>query len=73
MIARTWQGVVPQTKAGEYFEYLKKTGLPDYQSTPGNRGMFVFRRTENGETHFLLLTLWEDWESIRLCFKYLLP
>lgn len=65
MIARTWHGVVPESKGDAYFEYLKKTGLPGYQNTPGNRGVYIFRRTESGETHFLLLTLWEDWESIR--------
>lgn len=65
MIARTWHGVVPENKGEEYFGYLKKTGLSDYEKTPGNRGVYVFRRTENGKTHFLLLSLWEDWESIR--------
>lgn len=65
MIARTWHGVVPKSKTGEYFEYLKKTGVTDYTSVEGNRGVFVLRRTEGGQTHYLLLTLWDDEDSIR--------
>lgn len=65
MIARTWHGVVPEAKSGEYFEYLKRTGVMDYTSVKGNRGVFVLRRTEDGQTHYLLLTLWDDVDSIR--------
>ena len=65
MIARTWHGVVPESKANDYFEYLKKTGVTDYQSIEGNRGVFVLRRNEDGKTHYLLLTFWDSKESIR--------
>lgn len=65
MIARTWHGAVPAEKADAYHDYLLKTGVPDYQNTPGNRGVYVFRRTEEGTTHFLLLTLWDSLEAIR--------
>jgi len=39
MIARTWHGCVPAEKADAYHAYLLRTGLADYQSTPGNRGV----------------------------------
>ncbi|MFC1556799.1 antibiotic biosynthesis monooxygenase family protein [candidate division KSB1 bacterium] len=65
MIARTWHGVVPESKADDYFEYLKKTGVPGYESTKGNRGIYILRRTENFSTHYLLITLWDSLESIR--------
>jgi heme-degrading monooxygenase HmoA len=65
MIARTWHGVVPESKSGEYYEYLKKTGVTDYNRAEGNKGVFVLRRTERGQTHYLLLTLWENVDSIR--------
>ena len=65
MIARIWHGVVPAHKADEYYEYLKRTGLSDYRTTPGNRGVWVFRRVEGDRTHFLLTTLWDSIESVR--------
>lgn len=65
MIARTWHGRVPTTRADAYHEYLKRTGVSDYQMTPGNRGVFVFRRTDGAETHFVITTLWESVDSIR--------
>jgi len=65
MIARAWHGRVPASKSEEYYSYLLRTGLADYQSTPGNRGVWVFRRTEGGVTEFLLTTLWDSYDAIR--------
>lgn len=65
MIARQWHGRVRTVQADEYYAYLQRTGLSDYASTPGNRGVFVFRRAEGDVTHYLLTTLWESWEAIR--------
>lgn len=65
MIARTWHGRVPSAKADVYFAYLQRTGLADYTATPGNLGLFVFRRTEGEATHFLITTLWDSVESIK--------
>lgn len=65
MIARQWHGRVPAERADEYYEYLLRTGLPDYRRTPGNHGVYVFRRQEGGVAHFLLTTLWDSLESIR--------
>lgn len=65
MIARTWHGAVPASKADDYFEYLNETGLPDYRATPGNRGVTVLRRVEGDVAHFLLITLWDSLDSIK--------
>jgi heme-degrading monooxygenase HmoA len=65
MIARIWHGRVPSSKADAYYAYLLRTGLSDYRSTPGNRGVYVFRRTEGAVTHYLLMTLWESYEAIQ--------
>lgn len=65
MIARAWHGKVPESKSDSYYAYLLRTGLADYASTAGNRGVWVFRRTENGVSHFLLTTMWESWDAIR--------
>jgi heme-degrading monooxygenase HmoA len=66
MIARTWHGRVPAHKAEAYHDYLRRTGLPDYATTPGNRGVLVLCRTEGDVTHFVLTTLWDSVEAIRL-------
>ena len=65
LIARTWHGVVPTDRAHAYYAYLLRTGIPDYQATPGNRGLQVLRRQEGERTHFLLITLWESYAAIR--------
>ena len=65
MIARSWDGAVPEEKADEYHEYLLKTGVPDLEGTPGNRGVFVFRRIEGGKAQFRLVSLWDSLDSIR--------
>lgn len=65
MIARTWHGRVPAAKADAYYEYLLRTGLPDYRATPGNRGVLVQRRIDGGVAHFVLTTLWDSVESVK--------
>jgi heme-degrading monooxygenase HmoA len=65
MIARTWRGRVPAAKATEYHEFLLRSGVPDYQATPGNRGVLMQRRIEGGDAHFVLTTIWDSVESIK--------
>ncbi len=65
MIARQWHGRVPTSKAAAYYAFLQRSGIPDYKATPGNRGVWVFRRTEGDVTHFLLTSFWDSLESIR--------
>ncbi len=65
MIARTWHGVTPLSKAEEYLAYLNKTGIPEYRATEGNLGVYVLLRVEANQAHFLLLTLWESEEAIK--------
>src|SRR5256885_982093 len=40
MIARVWRGAVRRKDADAYAEYMRGTGLREYQETPGNRGAF---------------------------------
>ena len=65
MIARVWHGRVPSSKADSYHQYLLGTGLAEYAETPGNRGVWVFRRLEGDVAHFVLTTLWESLDAIR--------
>lgn len=65
MIARIWHGVVPKEKADSYYSFLKKTGIRDYKNTKGNIDVKVLRRDEDQHTHYLLITYWDSYESIR--------
>ena len=65
MIARIWRGVTSSSKADQYLDYLNKTGIPDYQATEGNQGVYVLRRVEADRAHFLLLTLWDSLDAIK--------
>jgi heme-degrading monooxygenase HmoA len=64
MIARIWHGVTPAAKADEYLDFLNRSGVPDYQRTPGNRGVYVLRRLEGDRAHFLTLTFWDSLKAI---------
>ena len=65
MIARIWKGETPESKADQYFDFLKATGIKDYQETKGNQGVLVLRRKREGRAEFFLLSLWESWDAIR--------
>ena len=65
MIARLWHGVTVASKADAYLDYLNTTGVPDYRATAGNRGVYVLRRMEGDQAHFLLLSLWDSREAIQ--------
>jgi heme-degrading monooxygenase HmoA len=65
MIARTWRGWTSAADADRYVEYLQRTGMREYRETPGNRAVFMLRRTVEDRAEFLLLTLWDSMESVR--------
>ena len=64
MIARTWHGVTQASRAEEYLDYVKETGVAELQATKGNRGVYVLRRIDGDKAHFLLISLWESFEAI---------
>ena len=65
MIARLWHGTTPASKADEYLNYLEATGLKDYRSVEGNRGVQVLRRVDADRAEFLLISLWDSFDAIR--------
>jgi heme-degrading monooxygenase HmoA len=65
MIARMWHGKVLTAKAEAYHEFLKISGLADYENTAGNEGVFLLKNEKDGVTHFYTFTLWKDLESIK--------
>lgn len=65
MIARSWHGVTLASNADEYLEYLQETGVKECLATPGNRGVQVLRRIEQGRADFLFISHWESLDAIR--------
>jgi heme-degrading monooxygenase HmoA len=65
IVARVWQGRVPEATADEYAEYLFENGIKKIQGVDGNIGVQVLRRTERGETEFITISYWESREVIR--------
>ena len=65
MTARIWRGVVRTGDADEYARYIRGTGFSEYGRTEGNRGAWMLRRDEDGETEFLTLSMWESRDAIK--------
>lgn len=66
MIARIWRGWTASSRAGEYIEYLNRTGVPGLSGTPGNRGVYVLHRDVGDDrTEFVVMSLWDSRESIK--------
>jgi heme-degrading monooxygenase HmoA len=65
MIARIWRGITLAEKADAYVDYLHQTGLRDYASTPGNRGVTVLRRLQGEHSEIMLISLWESMDAVR--------
>jgi heme-degrading monooxygenase HmoA len=65
MITRIWQGTTPAAKSDEYLNLMRTVAIPDYRSTPGNKGAYALRRMEGDTAHFLMVTFWESEEAIR--------
>ncbi|QBD77762.1 antibiotic biosynthesis monooxygenase [Ktedonosporobacter rubrisoli] len=65
MIARIWHGRTDLSQADAYLNLMQTVAIPDYQATPGNQGVYILRRLDGEQAHFLLLTLWESKEAIK--------
>jgi heme-degrading monooxygenase HmoA len=65
MIARVWRGITLVEKADEYLEYLSETGLRDYASTSGSRGVTVLRRNQGDHCEIMLISLWDSMDAVR--------
>ncbi|MBS0276898.1 MAG: antibiotic biosynthesis monooxygenase [Proteobacteria bacterium] len=65
MIVRMWKGLVPKEKKAAYIDYLHKTGLSDYEKTPGNKGVFLLCRDAGDDVEFTTMTYWDSVASIQ--------
>jgi heme-degrading monooxygenase HmoA len=65
VIARIWRGAVRECDGDEYADYMRKTGIPGYAGTPGNRGVWMLRRNIDDRTEFVMFTLWDSLDAVR--------
>jgi heme-degrading monooxygenase HmoA len=65
MIARMWRGVVRRDDAELYADYIVRTGMAEYRSTPGNQGAWMLRRDDGDRSEIITFSLWESRDSIR--------
>ena len=65
MIARMWHGRVPLEMSEKYHEYLLATGLKDYASIEGNKGVMLLKKNEDTISHFYTWSYWDTIASIK--------
>ena len=65
MIARVWRGQTRAEDADRYLDYLRRTGLADARTTPGNRGVQIQRRVADGRAEFVFTSYWDSMDDIR--------
>ncbi|UXD21314.1 antibiotic biosynthesis monooxygenase [Ignicoccus pacificus DSM 13166] len=66
VVVRIWEGRVPKEKADEYGKFLIERAVPDYKSVPGNLGVYILKREEGNAVKFMIITLWQDIDSIKV-------
>ena len=66
MIARMWRGWARTADRDAYVDYIERTGLAEYRSTPGNQGAWMLARDlDDGRTEVVTLSFWVSREAIR--------
>ena len=65
MIARIWHGTTRAADYDAYWQFLQERAVPDYQGTPGNRGVRLLRRLDGDRAHFLTLSYWTSLDAVR--------
>ncbi len=65
MILRRWRGAVRADDAEVYLAHQAGTGVSDYRSTPGNRGVLVLRRAVDDLVEVITLSLWDSMDDVR--------
>jgi hypothetical protein len=48
MVIRIWHAATPAGKSDEYLNLMRTVAIPDYRSTPGNKGAYALRRMDGG-------------------------
>ena len=60
-----WHGITKTEHADEYLKYVEDTGLSDYKNVDGNLSAKILRKIDGNICHFLTITEWDSYESIK--------
>jgi heme-degrading monooxygenase HmoA len=64
-ITRIWHGMTKAEHANEYLKYVEDTGMKEYRMVNGNISAKLLRRIEGDICHFLTVTEWDSYDSIK--------
>jgi heme-degrading monooxygenase HmoA len=64
-ITRIWHGKTKAEHADIYLKYIEETGLKEYRNVDGNLSAKVLRSIKGNICHFLTVTEWDSYESIK--------
>ena len=64
-ITRVWHGITKTENADKYLKYVEDTGISSYKNVDGNLSARILRRIEGNICHFLTITEWDSYESIK--------
>jgi len=65
MILRLWKARSAVEKASEYIHYATTKVFPALSAIEGHRGAYLLRRTLDGASEFVVLTLWQSMAAVR--------
>ena len=64
-VVRMWSGVVRTPDRDTYVEYVERTGMAAYRTTPGNLDAWLLTRDlGDGRTEITTVSRWESLETI---------
>ena len=64
-ITRIWHGMTKAEHADEYLKYVENTGMKEYKMVKGIISAKLLRRIEGDLCHFLTVTEWDTYDSIK--------
>ena len=64
-ITRIWHGISEAVHADVYLKYVEDTGISEYAKIEGNLSTKILRRIDGDICHFLTVTEWDSYNSIR--------
>jgi heme-degrading monooxygenase HmoA len=64
-ITRIWHGKTKVEHADIYLKYIEETGMKEYRDVDGNLSAKVLRSIKGNICHFLTVTEWDSYESIK--------
>ena len=64
-ITRIWHGETKTEHADIYLKYIEETGMREYRNVDGNLSAKILRSIEGDICHFLTVTEWDSYESIK--------